>query len=70
MAFTIKHFCDAPTCAALHAGSKDVRLRFATQVAGELFEGTWGLRNGLRHSRSVSSDVNNGAASGFPEGLH
>jgi hypothetical protein len=70
LAFTIDDFCDAPTCAALHAGSEDARLRFATQVAGELFAGTWGRRDGLRQSRSSSSDANNDAASGYPEGLH
>ena len=72
LVFSIDDFVDAATLEALQGSSEELveaaRLKFATLVAGELFEGQWAVNDGLRFNSASSSDTNNDAV--FPDGLH
>jgi hypothetical protein len=76
LVFTIDDFVDKAACEALRRqspdDSKDAQLHFATLVAGELFAGQWGARDGLRFNSAASSDANNDGAArvSYPDGLH
>ena len=75
LVFTIDDFVDETTCAALLQSpdaSKDAQLHFATLVAGELFAGQWGAKDGIRFNSASSTDANNDVAAhvSYPDGLH
>jgi len=72
--FTIDDFVSTGTCLALmQHENEEARLKFASQVASELFAGQWGKNDGLRFNKASSSDANNKKSadhSCYPEGLH
>tara|TARA_B110001452_G_scaffold265483_1_gene270220 strand:- start:361 stop:1413 length:1053 start_codon:yes stop_codon:yes gene_type:complete len=73
LVFINDDFVDDEMCAALlSADSRDAQYAFATLVAGELFQGQWGAKDGLRFNDARSSDANNDASAtaSYPDGLH
>lgn len=73
LVFTIDDFVNDEVCAALQGTrSHEAQHAFATLIAGELFQGQWGTKDGLRFNDVQSSDANNDASAtaSYPDGLH